>query len=156
MYLRDLNHILKKGVDSLKTFYVGNIEWSTTVEELEALFSPYGIVTKVEIKKDFNTGKSRGYGFITMENADKAMKEINGKEFKGRNLKINDAHKREDFNRREYDPRPYKLPRPKEPMTRERMFENSSPRGNKRYPEKRPYYPQKEFRPITADDVCFY
>ena len=65
--LRDINYILKKGEGCLKTFYVGNLEWSTTVEELEEFFSSYGIVVKAEIKKDFSTGKSRGYGFITME-----------------------------------------------------------------------------------------
>lgn len=135
----------------MKTFYVGNLEWSTTVEELEEFFSSYGIVVKAEIKKDFSTGKSRGYGFITMENAEKAMREASGKNFKGRPLKINDARKR-NFNELRSKAAFYK-----EPPSKPRRYENSPKEkravGVIRDLKRR--YPQEEFIPITSEDVCY-
>jgi RNA recognition motif-containing protein len=77
-----------------KTFYVGNLEWHTTPEELKEFFSVIGTVHSVDIIKDRETGKSKGFGFVTMDNADDAMKEMNGKDFRGRSLKISEARER--------------------------------------------------------------
>jgi len=88
--------------ESVKTFYVGNLEWHATPEELKEFFMPLGTVQSVEIIKDRETGKSKGFGFVTMDNADEAMKEMNGKEFRGRSLKLNEA--REKTPLREFKP----------------------------------------------------
>ena len=74
-----------------KTIYVGNLEWSTTEYELNNFFAPYGKVYSAQILKDKETGRSRGFGFVSMEDADKAMLELNGKELRGRSLKLNEA-----------------------------------------------------------------
>lgn len=73
------------------TIYVGNLQWETTEDELKDIFSNYGEVISVKIIKDFHSGKSKGYGFVEMKNADEAMNGLNGKELRGRNLKINHA-----------------------------------------------------------------
>jgi RNA recognition motif-containing protein len=77
-----------------KTIYVGNLEWGTTPEELKEFFTPIGTVISAEIIKDRETGKSKGFGFVTMENAEQAMIELNGKEIRGRSLKINEAREK--------------------------------------------------------------
>lgn len=92
----------------LKSIYIGNLEWKTTLDELKDFFAPYGQVTSAEIIKDRETGMAKGFGFVTMENADKAILELNGKEFRGRTVKINEAREREP--RREYTPRQESAP----------------------------------------------
>lgn len=80
----------------MKKIYIGNLQWQTTDDELKTFFSPYGKVTSVQILKDRETGKSRGFGFVEMENdseAEKAIKELDGKELNKRTLKINEAKK---------------------------------------------------------------
>lgn len=78
-----------------QTIYVGNIQWDTTEKELEDLFKLYGKTRAVKIIKDHNTGKSKGFAFVEMENnageATEAMDKLNGFEFRGRTLKINNA-----------------------------------------------------------------
>ncbi len=77
--------------------YVGNLNYATTEEELKAAFSQYGSVTSVAIINDRNTGRSRGFGFVEMENDDEArmaIQELNGKEVWGRNLTVNEARPR--------------------------------------------------------------
>ena len=71
--------------------YVGNIPFKTTEEELKEHFSPIGEVHSIKIIKDHETGFSRGYCFIEMENVEKAIQELNGKSFQGRYLKISEA-----------------------------------------------------------------
>ena len=80
--------------ENVKTIYVGNLEWHATPEELKEFFSPLGTVHSVEIIKDRETGRSKGFGFVTMDNADEAMKEMNGKDFRGRSLKLNEAREK--------------------------------------------------------------
>jgi cold-inducible RNA-binding protein len=72
----------------LKKIFVGNLSWGVTDKALEELFSPYGEVKSVAIITDRETGRSRGFGFVEMEGADKAIHELNGKEFQGRSLKV--------------------------------------------------------------------
>jgi RNA recognition motif-containing protein len=76
-----------------KKLYVGNLPFSTTGESLEQLFSEHGEVLSARIIKDRQTGRSRGFGFVEMEDqaADKAMEALNGQEFEGRTLRIGEA-----------------------------------------------------------------
>ncbi|MCX7880086.1 MAG: RNA-binding protein [Ignavibacteria bacterium] len=77
--------------------YVGNLSFSTTAEELKALFSQYGEVESCRIVRDRQTGRSRGFGFVEMskESGKKAIEELNGKEFGGRNILVNEAKQQE-------------------------------------------------------------
>ncbi len=86
--------------------YVGNISYSTTEEGLGALFAQYGTVDSVKIITDRETGRAKGFGFITMEDegqAKNAINELNEKEFEGRTLRINEARPREERPRRSYN-----------------------------------------------------
>ncbi|MFC2138705.1 RNA recognition motif domain-containing protein [Bacteroidota bacterium] len=74
--------------------YVGNLNYSLQEEELKEVFGEYGEVASVKIIKDKVTGRSKGFGFIEMENdseANNAIQELNGVEVKGRSLKVNQA-----------------------------------------------------------------
>jgi RNA recognition motif-containing protein len=75
----------------VKTLYIGNLSYDATEDELRQHFAQHGEVKSVKIVTDRDTGRPRGFGFVEMENADKAMDELNGKEFKGRNLRVNEA-----------------------------------------------------------------
>ena len=79
------------------TIYVGNIAYTMTIEELKELFVAYGNVTGVKIIVDKQTGKSKGYGFVEMErdeDGDKAIHALNDTQVKGRNIKVNNAHRK--------------------------------------------------------------
>lgn len=75
------------------TLYVGNLPWNTTAEELTQFFSEYGQVESSRIITDRETGRSRGFGFIEVEEMDAARmaEELNGKDFGGRPLTVNEA-----------------------------------------------------------------
>jgi len=78
----------------MKNLFVGNLSFQTTENDLRTLFESYGQITRVHIGKDRETGRSRGFAFIEMANDDeaaKAMTALNGKEFGGRALKVNEA-----------------------------------------------------------------
>jgi len=77
-----------------KKMYVGGLSWNTTEEILRNEFSKFGEVSEVAVIKDRDTGRSRGFGFVTMidEAATKsAMAALNGKELDGRTIKVNEA-----------------------------------------------------------------
>ncbi|MDD5672730.1 MAG: RNA-binding protein [Chitinivibrionales bacterium] len=74
-----------------KKLYVGNLSWGATEEAVRNLFAQYGAVTSVSIITDRETGRSRGFAFVEMEGADEAIAALNGKEFDGRALKVNEA-----------------------------------------------------------------
>ncbi|MEM7576635.1 MAG: RNA-binding protein [Planctomycetota bacterium] len=76
--------------------YVGNLAWKTTTEDLEALFSNYGSVQDAIVLTDRETGRSRGFGFVTMgdEDAQKAIEALDGQDFEGRPLRVNEAQER--------------------------------------------------------------
>ena len=78
----------------MKKLYVGNIPWKTTEEDLTNLFGEYGEVTSVRIITDRETGRSRGFGFVEMENADEAINNLNETDFMGRTLRVNEARER--------------------------------------------------------------
>jgi len=75
------------------TLYVGNLPWNTTAEELGEFFGQYGQVESSRIITDRETGRSRGFGFIEVEEMDAARmaEELNGKDFGGRPLTVNEA-----------------------------------------------------------------
>jgi RNA recognition motif-containing protein len=82
----------------LKNIYVGNISFQTSEQDLDAAFSAYGQVDRVQIVKDRDTGQSRGFAFVEMSNnaeADKAMAALNGADMGGRTLTVNEARPRE-------------------------------------------------------------
>jgi RNA recognition motif-containing protein len=81
----------------MKKMYVGNLPWSTTEDDLKELFASYGEVHSVAVITDRETGRSRGFGFVEMDpdNADNAMRELDGRDFGGRNLRVNEAQKKE-------------------------------------------------------------
>jgi RNA recognition motif-containing protein len=79
-----------------KKLYVGNLSFNSSEEEIKAAFGQFGEVTSVTIIKDRDTGRSRGFGFVEMENADAAIAGLNGKDFGGRTLTVNEARERED------------------------------------------------------------
>ncbi|MCH2478794.1 MAG: RNA-binding protein [Gammaproteobacteria bacterium] len=81
--------------------YVGNIAWSMTEDELEALFAEHGAVTSANIITDKYSGRSRGFGFVEMEDdaaAEAAIEALNETEHSGRALRVNQAKPREDRN----------------------------------------------------------
>jgi RNA recognition motif-containing protein len=85
-----------------KKLYVGNLQWATTDEHLKELFSNHGTVVSVQIITDRETGRSKGFGFIEMssdEEAENAMRDLNNRELGGRNLKVNEAKKRNSSRR---------------------------------------------------------
>ena len=73
--------------------YVGNLPFTATEDAVRNLFSPHGTVEKLSLINDRDTGRPRGFGFIEMSSADasRAMQALNGKDFDGRALKINEA-----------------------------------------------------------------
>lgn len=85
--------------------YVGNMNYRTTEDEINELFGQFGEVESVKLISDRETGRAKGFGFVTM-NDDSAAKEaieaLNEKEFSGRTLRINEAKPREERPRREY------------------------------------------------------
>ena len=80
-----------------KNLYVGNLPFTTTQQELEQLFGQYGTVTKAQVITDRETGRSRGFGFVEMSSgADEAVAAMNGAEYQGRRLTVNEAKPREE------------------------------------------------------------
>jgi cold-inducible RNA-binding protein len=79
--------------------YVGNISYNVTNTSLEDLFSPFGSVRSAQVIQDRDTGRSKGFGFVEMSNANEANEAIKGlheKEHDGRALTVNEAKPRED------------------------------------------------------------
>jgi RNA recognition motif-containing protein len=75
-----------------KKLYVGNLSFETTEAELKELFAQSGSVETVRIITDRDTGRSKGFGFVEMqEGGDKAIAEMNGKDYNGRALTVNEA-----------------------------------------------------------------
>jgi cold-inducible RNA-binding protein len=81
----------------MKNLYVGNLAFSTTEQELRALVETHGIVERVSIVTDRETGRPRGFAFVEMTNpgeADKASAAIAGSSLGGRALKVNEAREK--------------------------------------------------------------
>jgi RNA recognition motif-containing protein len=83
--------------------FVGNLAYDTTSEDLRALFAEVGTCESATVVTDRDTGRSRGFGFVEMASAadaEKAVQSINGREFQGRELKVDTAHDRPARERR--------------------------------------------------------
>ncbi|MEK7642618.1 MAG: RNA-binding protein [Patescibacteria group bacterium] len=79
--------------------FVGNLSWDATDADLKDAFSAFGGVSEASIVKDRETGRSRGFGFVVMDNdgeANAAIEGMNGKEIAGRAIVVNEARPREE------------------------------------------------------------
>src|SRR5688572_26282311 len=80
-----------------KNLYVGNLPYGTTADDLREVFSQHGTVIRSQIISDKETGRSRGFGFVEMsDGAEAAVTALNGAEFQGRTLTVNEARPREE------------------------------------------------------------
>lgn len=77
--------------------FVGNLPFTATEDSVRALFAEHGTVETIALINDRDTGRPRGFGFVEMSNADasRAMQALDGKDFGGRALKVNEAQARE-------------------------------------------------------------
>ena len=78
----------------MKNIFVGNLDFNTGEDELRKLFEAYGQVDRISIMTDRDTGRSRGFGFVEMTNAEegeKAIAGLNGSQVGGRTLNVNEA-----------------------------------------------------------------
>lgn len=73
--------------------YVGNLSFDATEDAVRALFAAHGTVEKLSLVMDRDTGRPKGFGFVEMSNADasRAMQALNGTDFEGRPLRVNEA-----------------------------------------------------------------
>jgi cold-inducible RNA-binding protein len=79
--------------------YVGNLAYGVSNTDLENMFAPHGTVQSAQVIMDRDTGRSKGFGFVEMgsgSEAEVAINAMNGKEFDGRALTVNEARPRED------------------------------------------------------------
>jgi RNA recognition motif-containing protein len=79
--------------------YVGNLSFNSSERDVQGMFEPYGAVDSVKIIVDQFTNRSRGFGFVEMQNREeglKAIQELDSKELGGRSLKINEARPKND------------------------------------------------------------
>ena len=82
-----------------KRLYVGNLSYDITNNDLEQLFASYGTVQNAEVISDRDTSRSKGFGFVEMgsdSEAEAAISALNGKEYNGRRLTVNEARPREE------------------------------------------------------------
>lgn len=85
--------------------YVGNLSWNTTAESLREAFEQFGAISDASVITDRETGRSRGFGFVTFEQANDAhtaIEQMDGQHLDGRDLKVNEAkeRQRDDSGRR--------------------------------------------------------
>ncbi|CAN5725748.1 RNA-binding protein [soil metagenome] len=83
-------------METVINLYVGNLPFSTTSDELSAMFGRVGSVTSAQVITDRETGRSRGFGFVEMsdEDARKAIDELTGQNLGGRAITVNEARPR--------------------------------------------------------------
>jgi RNA recognition motif-containing protein len=87
----------------MKKLYVGNLPYTSNEDELRDLFAAHGNVHSVNVIMDRETGRGRGFAFVEMDDDDatKAMESLDGADFGGRTLKVNEARPREERRRRD-------------------------------------------------------
>jgi RNA recognition motif-containing protein len=80
----------------VKKIYVGNLSFDSTEASLRAAFAPYGQVHSASVVNDRETGRSRGFGFVEMDEdaADKAIRGLDGQDLDGRTLRVNEAQQK--------------------------------------------------------------
>jgi len=81
----------------VKKLYVGNLPWTSTEADLRDLFSSFGEVHSAAVITDRDTGRSRGFGFVELDEAaaEKAISDLDGKDYGGRPIRVNEAQQRE-------------------------------------------------------------
>jgi len=81
-----------------KSIYVGNLPFTASDSEVRDIFAAYGNVINVSLPTDRETGRPRGFGFVEMDDADaeKAISALDGTDFGGRSLRVNEARSRDD------------------------------------------------------------
>lgn len=82
-----------------KKLYVGNLPYTVSDSDLQRLFEPHGAVQSAQVVVDRDTGRSKGFGFVEMETgeaAQAAISALNGQDFNGRSLTVNEARPREE------------------------------------------------------------
>jgi cold-inducible RNA-binding protein len=80
-----------------KKLYVGNLSWGTTSDQLQQAFAEYGEVSEARVITDRDSGRSRGFGFVTIEDdeaAEQAIAALDGSTLDGRTIKVNEARER--------------------------------------------------------------
>jgi RNA recognition motif-containing protein len=85
----------------VKTIYVGNLPFSASEDDVRDLFSQYGAIHSVKMITDRETGKPRGFCFVDIDQdaANVAIEALNGKDFQGRNLRVNEAREKTSARR---------------------------------------------------------
>ena len=90
---------LNNKVNMSTKLYIGNLSFDVTENDLRDMLSKHGPVNEINVIMDKMTGRARGFAFVTMntqEGADAAIQKLNGKEWKGRTLTVNEARPREE------------------------------------------------------------
>ena len=88
------------------TIFIGNLSWETEVEDLEQLFSNYGVVKKCYLPLDRETGRKRGFAFVDLSDQNsekKAIDDLQDVEWMGREIRVNEAEKRDRPNNKKYN-----------------------------------------------------
>lgn len=88
-----------RGGERILKIYIGNLDYSTTSEDVKTAFAQFGSIESAEVIVDRNTGRSKGFGFVEMGNDDEARAAIaglDGKNLDGRLIKVNEARPRSD------------------------------------------------------------
>ena len=86
----------------ITNIFVGSLPWAADDQKLADLFSQFGTVLKAKVIRDRDTNRSKGFGFVEMEDdaaAQEAIDKLNGSDYEGRKLVVNIARPREDNNR---------------------------------------------------------
>ncbi len=86
----------------MKKLFVGSLSWNTSDQELSEAFSRFGEITEAKVITDRESGRSRGFGFVTFEDAsaaDAAIAEMNGSTLDGREINVNEAQDKRRDNR---------------------------------------------------------
>ena len=84
---------MSQGKHKHMKLYVGNLPWSVTDQDLEQLVSEFGPVRSAQVVADRETGRSRGFGFVEMDDdaAKQAISQLNGRQVESRELRVNEA-----------------------------------------------------------------
>ncbi len=88
----------------MTNLYVGNLDYGVSSDDLQDLFEEFGVVLSAKVITDRDTKRSKGFGFVEMENdeeAQDAIEDLDGAEYEGRTIKVNVARPRENRNQRD-------------------------------------------------------
>lgn len=99
----------------MKSLYVGNLPYSATEDEVRDLFSQHGEVSRVKLVNDRETNRPKGFGFVEMDDngAAGAIQALDGQEFGGRRLRVNEARERAERPQRSFGDRPRRFDGPR-------------------------------------------